>query len=116
MTEPTGFRMSSFPILIVGAGPTGLVLALWLARRGIPFRIIDKNTGPGQASRAMVVQARILEFYRQLGIADEVEAGGVKMERKHVRKHGKSFASLVLKKIGAGLNPCPYLLCYSQND
>jgi 2-polyprenyl-6-methoxyphenol hydroxylase-like FAD-dependent oxidoreductase len=61
-------------LLIVGAGPTGLVLALRLAKAGTPFRLIDRNSGPGQASRAMAVQARTLEFYRQLGIADEVVA------------------------------------------
>ena len=58
--------MSRPQVLIVGAGPTGLVLALWLARVGTPFRLIDKNSGPGQASRAMAVQARTPEFYRQL--------------------------------------------------
>src|SRR3989454_11280809 len=63
-------------VLVVGAGPTGLVLALWLARLGIQVRIIDKTAGPGSTSRALAVQARTLEFYRQLGFADElVEAG-----------------------------------------
>lgn len=58
----------SCPVLICGAGPTGLVLALWLAKRQLPFRIIDKAPHTGTASRALVVQARTLEFYRQLGI------------------------------------------------
>lgn len=58
----------SCPVLICGAGPTGLVLALWLAKRNLPFRIIDKAPHAGAASRALVVQARTLEFYRQLGI------------------------------------------------
>ena len=69
--------MSSDPdVLIVGAGPTGLVLALWLTRLGIPVRIIDKTAEPGTTSRALAVQARTLEFYRQIGIADEVIARG----------------------------------------
>src|SRR5580700_8923201 len=55
-------------VLICGAGPTGLVLALWLAKRNVPFRIIDKAPHSGTASRALVVQARTLEFYRMLGI------------------------------------------------
>ena len=50
--------MTSTPVLIVGAGPTGLVLALSLARRGVRFRIIDDDAGPGPHSRAMAVHAR----------------------------------------------------------
>ncbi|PGZ07319.1 hypothetical protein COE30_17870 [Bacillus cereus] len=50
-------------LLIVGAGPTGLVLAIGLTKQGIPFRIIDKNQGLGETSRFIGVQARTLEFY-----------------------------------------------------
>ncbi len=46
--------MDKNPVLIVGAGPTGLVLALYLKHQGINVRIIDKNEAPGKASRAMV--------------------------------------------------------------
>ena len=84
--------MPSPQVLIVGAGPTGLVLALSLARQGVAFRIIDKNPGPGLASRAMAVQARTLEFYDQLGFADEVVALGIKMETIHLREDGAELA------------------------
>ena len=66
-------------ILIVGAGPTGLVLALWLTRLGVRVRIVDKTAEPGTTSRALAVQARTLELYRQLGLADAVVARGRKM-------------------------------------
>ena len=59
-------------VLIVGAGPTGLVLALWLTKMGVNVRIIDKTAEPGTTSRAMLVQARTLELYRQIDIADAV--------------------------------------------
>ena len=49
-------------ILIVGAGPTGLVLALCLAHLGVRVRIIDKTDKPGTTSRALGVHARTLEF------------------------------------------------------
>ena len=65
-------------VLIVGAGPTGLVLALWLARLGVRARIIDKTAEPGTTSRALAVQARTLEFYRQIGLADAVVERGRK--------------------------------------
>jgi len=54
---------NSAPVLIAAAGPTGLMLALALARHGIAFRLISESGGPGAHSRAMVVHARTLEFY-----------------------------------------------------
>ena len=50
-------------VFIVGAGSTGLVLALWLARLRIRVRIVDKAADPGTTSRALAVQARTLELY-----------------------------------------------------
>ena len=58
--------MTHSEVLIVGAGPTGLVLALWLNKMGVNVRIIDKTTEVGTTSRALAVQARTLELYRQL--------------------------------------------------
>jgi len=63
-------------VLIVGAGPTGLVLALWLTRMGARVRIVDKTAEPGTTSRALAVQARTLELYRQAGLSDAVVSGG----------------------------------------
>ena len=103
-------------VLIVGAGPTGLVLAIALARRGIVVRIIDKNSAPGLASRAMAVHARTLEFYRQLGFADAVINQGIKIDAIHLREHGADIAELPLKDIGAGLSPYPFVLSYPQDD
>ena len=65
-------------ILIIGAGPTGLVLALWLTRLGVKVRILDKTAEPGTTSRALAVQARTLELYRQLGLADAVLGMGTR--------------------------------------
>lgn len=108
--------MTDTQVLIVGAGPTGLVLALRLARHGIACRIIDRNDGPGQASRALAVHARTLEFYQQLGIADDVVARGIRVDTIHLREHGTDVARLTLKDMGAGLSPFPFLLCYAQDD
>ena len=62
--------MKRCDVLIIGAGPTGLVLALWLAKLGVTVRIIDKTAAPGTTSRALAVQARTLELYRQLDLTD----------------------------------------------
>lgn len=57
-------------VLIIGAGPTGLTLALGLRRRGISARIVDRATAPSDTSRALGVQARTLEVLDRLGLAD----------------------------------------------
>jgi len=65
-------QMRDTDVLIIGAGPTGLVLALWLTRLGARVRIVDKTSEPGTTSRALAVQARTLELYSQVGLADKV--------------------------------------------
>jgi len=110
-----GGTLDDAEILIVGAGPSGLVLALCLAKLGVKFRIVEKNSGPGQASRAIAVQARILEFYRQLGFADEVVNGGLKMERLHLRKGSREIAVLHLGDFGKRVSAFPFVLSYPQD-
>ena len=109
-------QMNTSQVLIVGAGPTGLMLALRLARHGVAFRIIDKNSGPGEASRAMAVHARTLEFYQQMGFADELVALGIKIQAMHVHEAGRELASLPLGEIGAGLSPYPFVLSLPQDE
>lgn len=108
--------MENPSVLIVGAGPTGLLLALWLARRGVLFRIVDGKSGPGQASRAMAVQARTLEFYRQLGFADAVVASGVPMDTLHLWEGGHEAAVMPLGDFGRDQSPYPFVLSYPQDD
>ncbi len=108
--------MAEPQVLIVGAGPTGLVLALWLARTGTPFRLIDRKEGPGEGSRAMAVQARTLEFYRQLGIADDVIRGGFRLDRLHLRNLSREIATVPLGNVGKGISPYPFALSFPQDD
>ncbi|MFI0873078.1 FAD-dependent monooxygenase [Streptomyces parvus] len=63
-------------VLVVGAGPTGLVLACDLARRGAAVRIVDRSPAPPRTSRAKGPNARSLEILDDLGVADEVLAAG----------------------------------------
>ena len=103
-------------VLIVGAGPTGLVLALWLTRLGIRVRIIDKTSDPGTTSRALAVQARTLELYRQLGLADAVVSRGRKMTTINLWKLGRQAAHVVFGEMGEDLSPFPYALIYPQDE
>jgi 2-polyprenyl-6-methoxyphenol hydroxylase-like FAD-dependent oxidoreductase len=113
--------MANARVLIVGAGPTGLTLALSLARRGIPFRLISAAEGPGEHSRAIVVQARTLEFYDQFGFADDVIRQGVPAGEAHLREsneNGRSreVVSVSFRDLGEGLSPYPFPLAYPQDD
>src|ERR1700731_2168545 len=103
-------------LLIVGAGPTGLVLALWLARLGVRVRIIDKTAEPGTTSRALAVQARTLEFYRQIGLADAAVAQGRKTIAANMWVSGKRAAHAVFGEMGEGLSPFPYALIFPQDE
>jgi 2-polyprenyl-6-methoxyphenol hydroxylase-like FAD-dependent oxidoreductase len=103
------------PVLIVGAGPTGLVLAIWLTRLGIPIRIIDKTAVPGTTSRALAVQARTLESYHQIGLADAVIAGGVKIANINLWVKGALAARVPIQRIGQGLSPYPFALIFPQD-
>src|SRR5580704_3021732 len=103
-------------VLIVGAGPTGLVLALWLTRLGVRVRIIDKTVEPGTTSRAVAVQARTLELYRQIGLADAVIERGRKVPAANLWVAGKNVARAVLGDMGAGLSPFPFVLIFPQDE
>lgn len=107
--------MSPVDVLIVGAGPTGLVLALWLQRQGINFRIVDRDSGPAQNSRALVVHARILELYRQLDLADELVSHGYKLPATNVWVNGQHCAHIPLREFGLGMTPYPFILSIPQD-
>src|SRR5262245_33452694 len=103
-------------VLIVGAGPTGLVLALWLTRLHVRVRVVDKATEAGTTSRALAVQARTLEFYSQIGLADAVVASGRRMEAANLWVAGRQVARAPLGAMGAGISPFPYALIYPQDE
>ena len=102
-------------ILIIGAGPTGLVLALWLTHLGIKVRIIDKTSEPGTTSRALGVQARTLELYQQIGLDLPVLDRGYRVEAGNLWLGGVIKGRLRLGDIGHGLSPFPFLLIYPQD-
>ena len=103
-------------VLIAGAGPTGLVLALWLARLGVSVRLIDKTAEPGTTSRAVAVQARTLEFYRQLGLADDVVGRGRVLTAANIWVRGRKVAHAPFGEMGRGLSPFPYGLIFPQDE
>jgi 2-polyprenyl-6-methoxyphenol hydroxylase-like FAD-dependent oxidoreductase len=103
-------------VLIVGAGPTGLMLANQLGRRGVRAMIIDRHSGPAQESRAMAVQARTLEIYAKLGVADQAVALGAPGNGANMWVHGRRRARIPLQEIGEGVSRFPYVLMLGQDE
>lgn len=116
-TSPT--EQSAPEVLIVGAGPSGLTAAVVLASHGVRARVVDPDRGPTDQSRALVVQARTLELWRKLGLADTAVAGGKKVTGVIAYSNGTLLndgRSLIdFAKLGAGQTPYPFLLVFEQS-
>jgi 2-polyprenyl-6-methoxyphenol hydroxylase-like FAD-dependent oxidoreductase len=103
-------------VLVVGAGPTGLMMANQLGRRGVRAMIIDRHSGPARQTRALGVQARTLEIYSHLGVADKALEWGKRATGADMWARGRPAARIPLGDIGQGLSPYPYLLILGQDD
>jgi 2-polyprenyl-6-methoxyphenol hydroxylase-like FAD-dependent oxidoreductase len=109
--------MSRSKVLIAGAGPTGLVLALWLTSQGVKVRIIDKTDGPGTTSRAVAVQARTLELYRQLDLTDEVLEQGHRVSAINLWVRGRKQTRVSFENFAADLTPYgPFTYAQDQHE
>ena len=103
-------------VLIVGGGPTGLMLANQLGRRGVRAMIIDRHSGPAQQTRAMAVHARTLEIYSKLGIAERALELGRRGSGANMWAEGKRRARIPIGDIGKSLSPFPFVLMLGQDD
>src|ERR1700753_1333856 len=108
--------MTRTSVLIVGAGPTGLVLALWLTRLGVDVRIIDKTAEAGTTSRALAVHARTLELYRQLDLTDAVIANGHQVPAVNLWVKGKPETRVSFDLVGGDLTPFPFMHIFPQAE
>lgn len=103
-------------VLIAGAGPTGLLLACELQRLGVRVRALDPKCGPTRESRAMIVQARTLEIYGQLGLAREAVRRGQPASGLSAWSGGERLGGLSLGRVGAGETPYPFILALEQSE
>jgi 2-polyprenyl-6-methoxyphenol hydroxylase-like FAD-dependent oxidoreductase len=102
-------------VLIVGAGPSGLMMAAQLLRYGVQPIIIDSKQGPTDESKALAVQARSLEIYRQMGVIDRILDGGKHAEGLSFNIGGKPVASLSFNNVGEGQSAFPFIDLYQQS-
>lgn len=105
---------SATDVLVVGAGPTGLMAALQLARRGVACRLVDRLPERSDRSRALVVHARTLELLQRFGADAELVAAGRTAVAGTLYVRGREVARLELGDIGVDDTPFPFLLFVSQ--
>ena len=77
MQAVSAVQQSDCAVVIIGAGPCGLMLAIELGRRGIATIVLEEKASPARFPAANATQARTMEHYRRLGFADKVRAQGL---------------------------------------
>ncbi len=102
-------------VLIVGAGPSGLMMAAQLLRYGVQPIIIDIKRGPTDESKALAVQARSLEIYRQMGVIDRILKDGKQAQAVSFNRSGKQLAKLQFSNVGEGQTLFPFIHLYQQS-
>src|ERR1700761_6291270 len=100
------------PVLIVGAGPTGLAAAMSLARAHIPVRLIDKAPRPNPYSRAIGIQARTLELLEQHRLIEPFLELGHRARVANLFSNGMRLAQLDFDPLHTRY---PYLLFLDQS-
>jgi 2-polyprenyl-6-methoxyphenol hydroxylase-like FAD-dependent oxidoreductase len=103
-------------VLVVGAGPSGLMTAALLARHGVAVRIVDAGPGPATESRAFAVQARTVELFRSMGLADELIGHGVIDTGIEFHIRGKHVGGLDFDRARAADTPYQFILMAPQNE
>jgi 2-polyprenyl-6-methoxyphenol hydroxylase-like FAD-dependent oxidoreductase len=106
-------KQNDVPVVIVGAGPTGVMLAIELARRGVQVRILDKQPARSQETRAIALHARTLELFDQLGVVEEFlelghKATGMAVHTRARRSTRVDFGDLD--------SPYPFVLMLGQDQ
>jgi 2-polyprenyl-6-methoxyphenol hydroxylase-like FAD-dependent oxidoreductase len=91
-------------ILIVGAGPTGLALAIGLQQAGIDYVLVDKLAAGLNTSRAAVIHAHTLEMLDPLGVVEELEKRGRKLEHFSVRDGDRALLRLRFDRLPSRFN------------
>jgi 2-polyprenyl-6-methoxyphenol hydroxylase-like FAD-dependent oxidoreductase len=100
-------------VIVVGAGPVGLVAGCELARRGVRVRVIDKLAQPTDQSRAVAVHARSLDMLDRMGIVDEMLSTGIKAIAMQMYAGGRKLFRVPLGEVDSAF---PFTLTTAQTE
>ena len=100
-------------VLIVGAGPTGLALALSLATAGVPVRLIDSKAAPATTSRAIGIQARTLELLDLFGLGETFVSLGLRAHAGNIYAKSRQLVHLDLTRLQSRY---PFILLLEQTE
>jgi 2-polyprenyl-6-methoxyphenol hydroxylase-like FAD-dependent oxidoreductase len=109
---PTPFKTQ---VVITGAGPSGLSLAAQLIRHNVDFILLEKNEKTTDLSKAIVVQARTLEIFKELGIVEEAMKRGQETTGMNLFYKGKQRVSIDLTGLGKGISEFTFALSLEQS-
>ncbi|MBB2992671.1 2-polyprenyl-6-methoxyphenol hydroxylase-like FAD-dependent oxidoreductase [Mycolicibacterium iranicum] len=101
------------PVLVVGAGPTGLTAALELSRLGVSVRIVDRALAPSPESRALAVQARTVELLRVRGVGAQMLDLGNRARAAALYASGRRLAPIELHRMPSQFN---FILMLAQSE
>jgi 2-polyprenyl-6-methoxyphenol hydroxylase-like FAD-dependent oxidoreductase len=102
-------------VIIIGGGPTGLSLACQLVRFGIDFVVVEKNDTVTPFSKAIGVQARTLEIYDQMELAQPAIERGTIAKRVRLIEGGEVRGEMHLANFGRDMSEFPYMLMLEQS-
>ncbi|MFE7931199.1 FAD-dependent monooxygenase [Streptomyces sp. NPDC057456] len=114
LTERRTVHGTDRPVLVVGAGPVGLVVACELLQQGVPVRVVDAGRGHTAHSRANVIWPRNLELLDRIGVTEELLDTGHRLAGTAFYSRGRRLATAWMSKLPD--SPYPFALTLSQND
>jgi 2-polyprenyl-6-methoxyphenol hydroxylase-like FAD-dependent oxidoreductase len=101
------------PVLIVGAGPTGLVAAHELARVGIRCRLVDKNPHRARKSQAIAIHPRTVASFELMGLVDDFLAAGQRIAGLDLFGDGNPIAHVGFQDLDTRY---PFVLSVPQDE
>ena len=112
----TALSASEVDVLIVGAGPTGLVAAIDALRHGLSVRIVDKNEHRSPHSKALVLHSRSLEVLDDLGCVADVLRAGREFRALNIIARGRPLSRIEFRRLSWNDAPYPYWLTIPQSE